>query len=133
MDQPQEIVDIQLHGQAIVAKVLCAEVVEQTEIRRMEATIVPVVEDGMGLSVVMDFTEVRFISSPFLGFLMSLRNKVHQRRGRLLVCCLGQNIKHTKNDTYIYELFKIVQLDKFFELFDSPQAALAHLQTNPAT
>lgn len=131
MTEREPIVQIERRQSAYIIRVLCPEIVEQREIRRLEDAIWPLVEDTDGAAFVFDFTTVQFISSPFLGFLLGVRNQVNRRRGRMLVCCLGNNIKQTGNDTYVHELFKIVKLDKFFDLCNSIDEALAKLPDAP--
>jgi anti-sigma B factor antagonist len=70
-------------------------------------------------AVVLDLTAVEFIDSTGLSVLLNGLRRVTRRQGRLaLVCC---------NPT-VLRLFEITRLDSTFDIFDSRDAALAHVR-----
>lgn len=81
--------------------------------------VVAVVERGAG-SIVLDFTNVTFASSPAIGLLVTLRLKAARTDHRLLLAGLHENIAG---------VLHVMQMDKIFELFPSVDAAAQSLRT----
>ena len=121
------ILQVRLASRAVVVTLECAEIMSAEEIRALDAELTALLDDEQRPHLVIDFHKVRHVSSSALGYLVQLRNVVNQRGGHLRLCCVGQKVKDAENDTYVYELFKIVKLDKFFELADDVETALATL------
>ena len=74
--------------------------------------------------VVMDFTTVRSVSSSTIGFLVALKKQLEKSEGRLKICCIGEKVANTPEDRYMYEIFKVVKLDKFFDIYDCVEEAI---------
>jgi len=72
--------------------------------------------DGVGLDrVVLNFREVRFMSSSMLGVLLKFSKKVKASDGQLKLCCIAPHLK---------EVFKITKFDRILEIFDDETEAL---------
>ena len=121
------ILQVRLMARAVVVSLDCAEIMSAEDIAALDAELKLLLEDDQRPHLVIDFHKVRHVSSSALGYLVKLRNVIRRRGGHLRLCCVGQKVKDAENDTYIYELFKIVKLDKFFELADDVETALATL------
>ena len=121
------ILQVRLTPRAAVVSLECAELMSAEDIAAFDAELVPLLEDDQRPHLVIDFHKVRNVSSSALGYLVKLRNLISDRGGHLRLCCVAQKVKDSDNDTYVYELFKIVRLDKFFELADNVDSALATL------
>ena len=121
------ILRVRLTPRAVVVTLECVEIMSAEDIAALDAELMTLLQDDQRLHLVIDFHKVRHVSSSALGYLVKLRNVVSQRGGHLRLCCVGQKVKGSENDTYVYELFKIVKLDKFFELADDVETALAML------
>jgi anti-sigma B factor antagonist len=65
--------------------------------------------------VVLNFREVRLMSSSMLATLLKFSRKVTAANGRLKMCCIAPHLR---------EIFKITRFDKIFEIFDEESAAL---------
>ena len=118
---------VRLMPQAVVVTLECAELMSTDDIAALEAELMALLEDDQRRHLVIDLRKVRHVSSSALGCLVKFRNLVSQQGGRLRLCCGGHEVKDAKDDTYVYEVFKITKLDKFFELADDVEAALATL------
>ncbi|MBN1436246.1 MAG: STAS domain-containing protein [Sedimentisphaerales bacterium] len=118
---------VRLTPRAVVVILECAELMSAQDITTLDAELSALLDDEQRPHLVIDFHKVRSISSSALGYLVKLRNVINDKGGRLRLCCVAQKVKDSENDTYIYELFKIVHLDKFFELAPNVEAALANL------
>jgi len=73
------------------------------------------VEDSGRRKVLLNFSNVEYLSSAALAKLITLNKKLQQVNGRLVLC----NI-----DPQIYEVFEITKLNKLFDIQAEEQAAL---------
>ena len=65
--------------------------------------------------LVLDFSNVRFLSSQTLGVLLTLRKKLQPVKGRMVICGLRKQL---------HEVFRISKLDKLFEFRPDEEKAL---------
>ena len=86
-----------------------------------------VVEDDRGGDLIVDFTNVRAISSSAIGLLVGMQKKVNEYKGRMKICCIGNKVENTASDKYVYEIFKIVKLDTYFDICANVEEALGSL------
>ena len=72
--------------------------------------------EGLELGrVVLNFREVRFMSSSMLAVLLRFSRKVSAANGRLKLCCIAPSLR---------EIFKITRFDRIFEIFEEESTAL---------
>ncbi len=72
--------------------------------------------DGLGLDrIVLNFREVKFMSSSMLGVLLKFSRKVKGGNGHLKLCCIAPHLK---------EVFKITKFDRILEIHDEEAQAL---------
>jgi anti-sigma B factor antagonist len=83
------------------------KILEEKDIQTLGESIVSVVEQGERINLILDFCNVRFLSSAVLGLLIRVSKKVYERDGQLKLC----NI-----DPKIHEIFKITRLNKIFDI-----------------
>ena len=77
-----------------------------------------VIEEGGRINLVLDFCNVRFLSSAVLGLLMRISKKVYEQDGRLRLCNISSRL---------YEIFKITRLNKIFDIYDDVESATQSL------
>jgi len=65
--------------------------------------------------IVLDFGQVRFLSSQTLGVLINLNKKVEQIKGKLIICGLRPELS---------KVFKVTRLDKLLKFARDEEAAL---------
>lgn len=65
--------------------------------------------------LVLDFANVKFLSSSALGILITLRKKAGEIKGKVLLCGLRPDLR---------KVFKITNLEKLFEFHDTEEHAL---------
>jgi anti-sigma B factor antagonist len=123
----EPIVQIDHVGPATVVTMLTPELLEDRVIIRLEDALISLAYEEPGRHLVLDFCNVRMLSSSLLGLLIRLKKMVTEQHGRLLVCCIRSEVTNTPHDKYVYELLKIVRLDSVFEICDSVPQALAKL------
>ncbi len=65
--------------------------------------------------IVLDFANVKFLSSSALGVLLTLRKKSAAIKGQIVLCGLRPDLR---------KVFKITNLDKLFEFHETEEQAL---------
>lgn len=83
------------------------KILDDATIKAIETSIMSVVEQADGVNMILDFCNVRFLSSAVLGLLIKISKKVYEKDGQLRLC----NI-----DPKIYEIFEITRLIKIFDI-----------------
>jgi len=103
---------------------MCEEIVRDEEISKLQKSLTPLIDRDGGTVLILDFANVQFVSSSTLGFLVKLKNTITKCQGRLKLCCMGNEVKNAPNDRFVYEIFKVMKLDLFFDIYDSVEEAL---------
>lgn len=92
------------------------KILEDMDIRALQETIMSVIESASGgVNMILDFRNVRFLSSAVLGLLIRISKRIYERDGRLKLCNINQKI---------YEVFKITRLTKTFDIYKDVDSAL---------
>ncbi|MFH1300492.1 MAG: STAS domain-containing protein [Planctomycetota bacterium] len=71
-------------------------------------------EDGRK-KIILDFSNVEYLSSAALGKLITLDKKVKKAKGKLKLCSIRPDI---------YEVFAITRLNQLFDIAETQEAAL---------
>lgn len=90
------------------------KILEPSDISSLQEAIMSVIDQSQGISLVLDFSNVRFLSSAVLGLLIRLSKKVYEQQGTLKLCCI---------DEKIYEIFRITRLTKIFDIYPTRDEA----------
>ena len=96
------------------------KILEETDIRALQDSIVSVIEQADGITLILDFGNVKYLSSAVLGLLIRISKRVYERDGHLRLC----NI-HPK----IHEIFRITRLTKVFDIYESLESATQGLSS----
>jgi len=94
------------------------KILEEMDIQALRESLESVILPGEGIKLILDFCNVRFLSSAVLGLLIRVSKKVYEGGGQLKLC--GINAK-------IYEIFKITRLTKTFDIYKDVESAFANL------
>ncbi len=94
------------------------KILEEEQIRPLEESIVSVIGEGGRMSLILDFRNVRFLSSAVLGLLIKVSKKIYESDGQLRLC----NI-----DPKIHEIFRITRLTKIFDIYRDLESAVESL------
>lgn len=84
-----------------------SKLLDDESIKEMQAVLLDVVNSGKHNKMVLNFSEVEFLSSSFLGTLVKMHKSMQEKGGTLTLL----NI-----DPRIMKVFKITQLDKIFTI-----------------
>ncbi len=91
-------------------------ILEEPDIQLLESSIRPLIKSATDL--VLDFSNVVFLSSAVLGLLIRVSKKIYESQGRLRLCSISPKI---------LEIFKITRLDKVFEICEDQTEAIQSL------
>ncbi len=80
------------------------------------------VDEQARRKLLLDFSEVRFLSSTMLGVLIELHKKSQKIKGRMVICGLKPGLK---------KVLKIMRLEKVLLFSDDEEKALRMLEARP--
>ncbi len=90
-----------------IVTIVDEEILEEVAIKDIEREIAAVMADGDRPNLLMDFSNVKFMASAFLGLLVKIHKRVVENGGTL---------KITNLDPNLYRVFQITRLDKVFDI-----------------
>ena len=121
MAQGKPQVSVEYAENAAIVSFVDEKILEEMDIRALQETIMSVVESASGGSnLILDFGNVRFLSSAVLGLLIRISKRVYERDGQLKLCNINPKI---------YEVFKITRLTKIFDIYGDVESAIESLST----
>jgi anti-sigma B factor antagonist len=94
------------------------KILEEKDINSLQESIMSVVEQAEQINLILDFSNVKFLSSAVLGLLIRISKRIYEHNGQLRLC----NI-----DPKIYEIFKITRLTKTFDIYKNIESATKDL------
>jgi anti-sigma B factor antagonist len=81
------------------------------------------VQGGAFRNLVLNGSQLEYVSSATLGKLMTLSRLLTQAKGRLKLCCL---------EPQFHDILRTTRLNEVFELFETEEAALASFKEKQA-
>lgn len=90
------------------------KILEEKDIRALQESIMSVIEQSERMNLILDFCNVRFLSSAVLGLLIRISKKIYERDGQLRLCNINPKI---------HEIFKITRLTKVFDIYQDTESA----------
>lgn len=118
MDQVHPKISVDYVKKATIATLTDEKILEEADIQALEDSIMPLIESSEDIKLVLDFSNVEFLTSSVLGLLIRISKKVYESNGLLMLC--GINSK-------ILEIFKITRLDKVFDIHEDRYDALGSM------
>lgn len=116
MAQIKPRVSVEYAENATIVSFVDEKILEEMDIRALQETIMSVIESASGgMNMILDFGDVRFLSSAVLGLLIRVSKRIYERDGRLKLCNINPKI---------YEVFKITRLTKTFDIYKDVDSAL---------
>ena len=94
------------------------KILEETDIQAILKSIMSVVEQAERINLILDFQNVRFLSSAVLGLLIRISKRIYEQEGQLKLCNINPKI---------YEIFKITRLNKVFDIYQDIESAVENL------
>ncbi len=94
------------------------KILDETDIQALQESIMSVVEQAENINLILDFGNVRFLSSAVLGLLIRVSKRIYERDGQLKLCNISPKI---------YEIFKITRLNKIFDIYKDVESAAENI------
>lgn len=91
------------------------KILEDQDIRLLQDSVMSLVDQADDIQLVLDFGQVEFLSSAVLGLLIRISKRVGEKQGKLSLCNISPKI---------YEVFKITQLTKIFDIQKDVDSAI---------
>lgn len=107
--------EVESIGDVTVVNFVDRKILDEQNIQIIGEQLFSLVDEEGLRKILLNFSNVEYLSSAALGKLITLNKKLQAAGGKLILC----NI-----DPQIYEVFEITKLDKFFKIMKEEQAAL---------
>jgi len=108
-------ISVEYADNATIVSFVDEKILEEMDIRALQETIMSVIEQSKGINLILDFGNVRFLSSAVLGLLIRISKRVYEQDGRLRLCSINPKI---------YEVFKITRLTQTFDIYKDVESAI---------
>ena len=107
-------ISVEYAGNATIVRFTDEKILEEKDIKALQESIMSIVEQAERINLILDFGNVRFLSSAVLGLLIRISKRFYERDGQLRLCNINPKI---------YEIFKITRLTKTFDICEDVQSA----------
>ncbi len=107
MDQVRPKIEVEYVQHAAIATLTDEKILDESDIRGLEESIMPLLETSTSVNLVLDFSNVKFLSSAVLGLLIRISRKIYESEGQLKLCGIKPKIQ---------EIFRITRLEQVFDI-----------------
>lgn len=111
----QRRLDIETIGDVTVARFVDKKILDEANIQIIGNQMFGLVEEDGRKKIILDFSNVEYLSSAALGKLLTMGKKVEGAGGKLRLCSIRRDI---------YEVFAITRLNRVFDIKDDVDQAL---------
>ena len=108
-------IEVSKLGTAEIAKFKDKKILDETALDELRVELLRLINDRQGLDLLLDFSNVEFMSSAVLGLLGQVHRKMGTLKGKLKMCSIHPQI---------YEVFKLTNLNKLFSIHKDPAEAM---------
>lgn len=107
MEPAEEIVFVERGPDETIVTFMEEKILSHEQIQKLQGRLMGLIEQAWSEKLVLDFCNVKGLSSSVIGLLLVIRKKIIEEKGRLQL----RNISPT-----IYEIFKIMKMTEIFEI-----------------
>lgn len=93
-------------------------ILEEEDIRALKEAIMSLIDQAGRINMILDFRNVRFLSSAVLGLLVRVSKKIYESGGSLKLCNIDRKIQ---------EVFRITRLNRIFDIYRDLDSAIESL------
>jgi len=112
-------ISVKYAGSATVVSFTDEKILEERDIKELQESLMSGIESASGkMSLILDFGNVRFLSSAVLGLVIRVSRRIYEQEGQLRLCNINPKI---------YEIFKITRLTKTFDIHTDVESAAEDL------
>ncbi len=119
MDNVNPNLILEYRGPVVIATLTDEKILDEDQLQGLEGSFMPLIEQTPGIQLIINFKNVKFLTSSVLGLLIRISKKVYETEGTLRLCSIGQKI---------LEVFRITRLDKIFEIYSDVDDAMVGLK-----
>lgn len=114
MEEQQPRIEVQQNNGITEVILLDQEILDEITINEILDSLLGVVDDNSPIQLLLNFKEVRHLSSSALGALIRINKRIGETQGQFRL----SNIKSS-----LYDIFVITKLNKIFQIFDDAESA----------
>jgi len=118
MPQIRPNIGVEYTEHAAIVVINKEKLLEGGDIRLLEESIMNLIDQGGRINLILDFRNVKFLSSAVLGLLIRIRKRIYDKQGQLRLCNINP-----RN----YEVFEITGLISIFDIYTDLESAKADL------
>ena len=116
MSKSERRIDIEEINGVTVARLLEKKILDEANIEALGQELFALVDKDGRKKIILDFTQVEYLSSAALGKLITMHKKTATAKGKLVLCKIQKDI---------LDVFKITQLNKVLTLCTDLDDALS--------
>ena len=94
-------------GRVVVIDFIDAAIMDALQIQQIASELYSLVDDQDQKRILLDFSNVKFLSSAVLGLLIRISRKIYESEGQFKLCGINPKIQ---------EIFRITRLDRVFDI-----------------
>ena len=83
MDRLNPNLQVEFHGAVIVATLTDEKILDDTQIQALEGSFMPLIVQNENIQLIVDFSNVKFLTSSALGLLIRISKKIYEKGGKL--------------------------------------------------
>lgn len=107
MEQEQSRIIVETGIDVTIVTFTEERIVDEEQIRELQQSFGPIIEKNQDKELILNFVNVKFMTSALLGLLVRVHKKVCELDGQLRLSNLNSNLR---------KVFEITQLTKVFEI-----------------
>ncbi|HCO92577.1 MAG TPA: anti-sigma factor antagonist [Phycisphaerales bacterium] len=107
MEQGQSKIEVEYGIDVTIVTFNDERIVDEEQIRELQESFGPIIEKNQDKELILNFINVKFMTSALLGLLVRVHKNVCESGGRLRLSNLDSNLR---------KVFEITQLTKVFEI-----------------
>ncbi len=107
--------EVEDHGEVTVVNFIDRKILDEQNIAKIGEDLFSLIDELGRKKVLLNFSNVEYLSSAALGKFITLNKKVQQAGGKLVMCNINPDI---------IEVFEITRLDRLFNIQRDEQTAL---------
>ena len=119
MDEASPKISVEYFDNATVVFLSEENILRERDITAIESSVMPLIEKTDGVNLIINFRNVKFLTSSALGLLIRISKRAYENNGKMLLCTIAPKI---------YQIFEITRLDKVFSIYDTQEQALESLE-----
>lgn len=115
MNQVDPKISVEYEDDVTIAILTESKILQEVDIQGLENSIMALIDQIDEIKLIINFCDVKFLTSSALGLLIRVLKKMHDTGGKLKLCSI---------DPKIFGIFTITRLDEVFDIYDSQAQAV---------